>query len=201
MTASFGLSRSCGDGAASDDAAPAGRAASQQEQQQEQQQETMDCSRPWLAVVDGNLTLLQSSLQALNLPITAADDNGYTILQAAASYSHIPILHWLMEQQEQQQQQLDRSTMLNAVDNEGDSALHYASTKEAAEFLIQCGIDMNLRNAEGKTALESKQAEIEETMASRMEDGDDDEEEDEDEELVHLREVEAYLLSLNNRSQ
>ncbi|KAL7569128.1 hypothetical protein ACA910_016960 [Epithemia clementina (nom. ined.)] len=204
--ASFGLGRS-GEGS--------GAQSSQHAQPAQQEQppgEPMDSSTPWLAIADGNLSLLQTSLQVLNLPATAADENGYTLLQAAASYSHIPILQWLIEQvptttNSSVNHEDAKLTMLNAVDFEGDTALHYASTKAAAEFLIHCGIDVNIRNAEGRTALESKQAEIEDAMMEAEEEEDDDndnanvEEKEEDEELSGLREVAAYLSSLDTMSQ
>mmetsp|Transcript_18166 Transcript_18166/g.23429 ORF Transcript_18166/g.23429 Transcript_18166/m.23429 type:complete len:173 (-) Transcript_18166:217-735(-) len=155
----------------------------------QQAQGAIDSSTPWVAAADGNLALLQSSLQTLQLPITAADENSYTLLQAAASYSHLPILEWLMANC------TDMEAMMGAVDNEGDSALHYVSTKEAAQFLIHHGADPTIRNAEGKTALESKQEELEESMQDQ-EDGEED-----DEELMNLKGIHEYLMSLQSQPQ
>ena len=38
---------------------------------------TVDASTPWVAAADGNLSLLQTSLQTLCLPITVADNNPF----------------------------------------------------------------------------------------------------------------------------
>lgn len=145
----------------------------------------IDSSTPWVAAADGNLALLQQALQTLNLPLTAADQNGYTLLQAAASYSHLPILEWLVANCP------DKSALMADVDNDGDTALHYASTKEAAQFLLHHGADPNLRNSEGKTPLETKLAELMETMQEKQEDGEADDEEDE--ELINLKGVIRFL--------
>ena len=138
--------------------------------------------------------MLQSALQTLSLPVTTADENGYTLLMAAASYGQLPVLQWVWQQQQQQQQESDSTTsntFVNAVDQDGDSALHYATTVAAAEFLIQqAGIDVMIRNtSSGKTALESKQADLEEMMA------DEDEYDEDDEETKQLKQVIEYLSS------
>ena len=79
---------------------------------------------------------------------------------------------------------------VNAVDTEGDSALHYADKVEAATFLVQSGIDTALLNTAGKTALQSKQEDIDEMMA-------DEDTEDDDADLLNLRALIEYLTSLN----
>lgn len=139
----------------------------------------IDASTPWLAASDGNLPLLQSALTQLHVtPATAVDENGYTLLQAAASYGRIPIMEWLVKQQH---------VNVNAVDGEGDSALHYAATVPAAQFLIHVAkIQVHLRNQAGKTALESKREELAEMMQD--EDNDDD-----DDDFVNLKAVVDYL--------
>lgn len=90
-------------------------------------------------------------------------------------------MQWLVQTQ---------AVNVNAVDAEGDSALHYADKVEAATFLVQSGIDTALLNAEGKTALQSKQEEIDEMMQ-------DEDTEDEDVDLLNLRALVEYLTSLN----
>jgi hypothetical protein len=153
-------------------------------------QQSVDASTPWVAAADGNLPLLQHALQQLNLPVTATDENGYTLLQAAASYSQIPIVTWILEQAPNSPEQ--RNVLINAVDHDGDSALHYASTAHVAMFLLeQAGIDPGLVNASGCTALQAKTTELEELLQ-------DEDTEDDDVDVVHLKEMIAYLQSVSH---
>lgn len=146
---------------------------------------TVDSSTPWVAASEGNLTLLQASLSQLQLQPGAADENGYTLLQAAASYCHVPVMQWLLAQK----------VDVNAVDDEGDTALHYAASLEAAQFLITVAhIDPKLRNNFGKTALESKREELEEMMQD--EDCDDD-----DDDVLLLKQMVEYLEGFTTISQ
>ena len=151
---------------------------------------TIDASTPWLAAADGNLPLLQQSLQQLNLAIFAADEaQGYTLLMAAASYSQLRVIRWIVSQQQQQQ---SAQLLQNQVDKDGDSALHYASTVEAAKILVEeAGTDVQIRNAAGLTAYESKKQELDELLA------DEDTEED-DTDVVNLKGVVEYLGQLSS---
>ena len=164
--ASFGLGRT--------DAAAAARST-----------EPLDASTPWVAAADGNLPLLQATLQALQLPVTAQDENGYTLLQAAVSYNQAHIWQWLAAQPD---------FTVHAVDGEGDSALHYAGTVAAAQFLVQGGIDVTKRNADNQTALEKKQEELQEMRQ-------DEDFEETDEEYVQLLGMVDYLSNLTSMSQ
>jgi len=147
--------------------------------------EQIEASTPWLAAADGKLSLLQSSLAHLNLTVAAADENGYTLLHAAASYGQLPVMEWILSQIRQfpEEQQL---AAINAVDKDGDSALHYAGTLEAAKLLVDVGIHATLKNGQGKTALEAK---VEE-MTSMME---EDEEDSDSEDAENLRKQIQYL--------
>jgi hypothetical protein len=145
----------------------------------------IDSSTPWVAAADGNLPLLQRSLQVLNLDFHCSDENGYTLLMAAASYSQLPVLKWLL----QEAAQTASVDVVNAVDNDGDSALHHSSSAESSKLLIQHGINTSIRNAAGMTALESKQHELEELM-------EDEDMDDDDGDVESLRDVIAYLTSL-----
>jgi ankyrin repeat protein len=153
----------------------------------------IDASTPWTSAADGNLALLQASLTALQqTPGTLADEHGYTLLQAAASYSQMAVLTWLLE---------DAVVPVDAVDKEGDSALHYASTVEAAQRLVQAGISISLRNAQGHTALESKLAELQESLEDNEDDSDNEGmNDDEDEDVVQLKAVIEYLQSVSTSS-
>ena len=148
-------------------------------------QEPMDASTPWLAAADGNLTLLQAALQALQLPVTVQDENGYTLLQAAVSYNQAHIWTWLATQP---------NFTLHAVDHEGDSALHYAGTVEAARFLVEHGISTHVENSENQTALEKKRQELEEMQQ-------DEDFDETDDEYVQLVAMVDYLSNLTTMSQ
>ena len=136
-------------------------------------------STPWMAVSEGNLNLLQSSINSLQLTYNVADENGYTLLHAAASYNQLEIIKFLLGQ----------NSNINAIDNDGDTALHYSSKVDSAKLLIEIGkIDRNIKNKNGKTALESKQEELNEMMT-------DDDVEDDDEEIDDLKALISYLSS------
>lgn len=157
-------------------------------------QEMIEFSTPWIAAADGKLPLLQSSLIQLNLPINAADENGYTLLQAAASYGQMQVLQWLLSQAQAQSQARQSQSQLsfdvNAVDSEGDSALHYAGSQEALQMLVEVGrASTQLKNRVGKTALLSKQEELK-TFE------DDEDEESDCEDILTLQKQVAYLLTL-----
>jgi ankyrin repeat protein len=146
----------------------------------------IDASTPWVAAADGNLESLKASLEHLKMPVSVADANGYTLVQAAASYAQMNVLSWLLASHQ--------STNINAADNEGDTALHYAATDEAAKLLVEAGIDPLIRNRAGKTALESKRDELQESMAD--EDFDED-----DEDYIALQSLVSYLSSLQSVPQ
>lgn len=140
----------------------------------------IDSSTPWLAASEGNLPLLQTSLSKLNLPVTVADENGYTLLHAASAYAQVNLMEWLF---------FSQGVDVNAVDNDGDSALHHCHNVDAARTLIERGhANPQLRNAEGKTALQVKQDELQELMQ--------DEDEKDSEDASNLEELVAYLSSI-----
>jgi Ankyrin repeats (many copies) len=146
--------------------------------------ESIDASTPWTAASEGNLQLLQESLQALNMTPATPDENGYTLLQAAASYSQMNILDWLLAQQ----------VPINATDGEGDSALHFAGSAASAKRLVEAGINVQHRNQEGKTALETKLADLQDYM-------EDDDVDENDEEIVQLKAVIEYLTGVQGGIQ
>jgi hypothetical protein len=137
-----------------------------------------------MAASEGNLALLQSSVSSLNLPLTAADENGYTLLHAAASYNQLEVLRFLLNNVTDPQ-------FIHAGDNEGDTALHYAGNIDAAQLLVQVGkCNPSQANRQGKTALQTKQEELDEMMQD--EDADED-----DEDMEILKHLVAYLSSLS----
>ena len=134
-----------------------------------------------MAAAEGNLALLQSSLQTLNLPLSTADENGYTLVHAAASYGKIDILQHLLA---------SGQVNVHAADQDGDTSLHYAGTVDACRLLIEVGkANPQQVNAAGKTALQAKQEELNEMM-------EDEDVEDDDEDLEILKGVVAYLSAI-----
>eukprot|EP00934_Nitzschia_sp_Nitz4_P006441 Nitzschia sp. Nitz4//scaffold358_size24170//15184//15660//NITZ4_008430-RA/size24170-processed-gene-0.34-mRNA-1//-1//CDS//3329548999//6431//frame0 len=143
-------------------------------------QQPVEPTTPWMAASEGNLPLVQSSLAALNLTVNAADEAGYTLLHAAASYGKTNVLQFL----------LSSNVNVRQADNDGDTALHYADSVEAARWLVeQAKADPNQRNNSGKTALEAKKADLEEMMA-------DEDLEDDDDDFLALKAVVGYLSTL-----
>jgi uncharacterized protein len=125
---------------------------------------------PWVAASDGNLELVQSALAALNLPPSTPDENGYTLVHAAAAYNQQHILEWLMKQE---------GVNVNAQDNDGDTPLHHAENVHVAKFLIETmKANPRIVNSDDETAFQVKQNELQEQM--------DDEDEDEDDDLKEL---------------
>ena len=138
-------------------------------------------STPYIAAGDGNLKLLQTALQTLNLAPNAADDNGFTFAHAAAAYSRVNVLRWLFTQD---------GVDVNAQDADGDTPLHHCDEVEAAKCLIEEGnADITIKNSNGYTAREAKEEEL-------QEDQDDEEEEDsDDEDRIAMKELVEYLKS------
>ena len=62
-------------------------------------EESIDDSTPWVAASDGDLDLLKKSLRTLRLNAGATDHNGYTLIHAAASYSQLEIIKWIISQE------------------------------------------------------------------------------------------------------
>jgi ankyrin repeat protein len=137
---------------------------------------TMDPSTPWTAIADGNLSLLQQSLQQLQYPIYVADEiQGYTLLQAAASYNHLPILQYVWSELEPLNHPANTTTTTtitvprpeggfqNAIDHDGDTALHYAGSVQSIQFLIDtCHINVHIQNNNNLTALDEKRNQLKE---------------------------------------
>lgn len=143
-------------------------------------EQELDSSTPWMAASEGNLALLKRSLSTLNLGVTSADENGYTLLHAASAYAQVPIIEWLLAQ----------GVNVTATDNDGDSALHHTDDAMIAKLLIERGrVNPSLQNSEGKTALQVKQDDLQELMA--------DEDDEHSEEASKLRELIAYLSSIS----
>ncbi|KAJ3123041.1 hypothetical protein HK098_002261 [Nowakowskiella sp. JEL0407] len=97
----------------------------------------------WLAIADLDLPAVENFL-ANGVSPNAKDENGYTPIHAAASYSSIPILTLL----------LSHNGNINITDNDGDTPLHFVEDAETAKFLIENGADWKIQNSEGQLAIE-----------------------------------------------
>jgi len=148
----------------------------------------VDVATIFSAASEGNLALLQSSMSQLNFAVTTADENGYTLIHAASSYNQLAILKFILDN-------LDRSNInytafINASDNDGDTALHYAGSADVARVLVADGrMDTKIVNMQGKNALQAKKEELDEMMKDE-----DTEEDDEDVEVA--QKLIEYLSSL-----
>ena len=147
-----------------------------------QEQPKIEPSTPYVAAGDGDLALLQKSLQTLNVSPNAADSNGFTFVHAAAAYCRVGVMRWLFDQE---------GVDVNARDVVGDTPLHHCDESEAAKLLIEEGkANYAITNEEGETAREAKEDELKE------EEDEDDEDDSDDEDRQKLRELVAYLKSL-----
>ncbi|KAF2496407.1 hypothetical protein BU16DRAFT_459721 [Lophium mytilinum] len=95
-------------------------------------------------VPDRPSSVLNSLYSYPNLASTA-DAHGYSLLHAAASYSHMELLKALIQRY---------NVSPNLLDEDGETALFVAETVEVAQTLVQLGTRPELRNSDGKTAQE-----------------------------------------------
>ena len=147
----------------------------------------IDASTPFIAAADGDLSLLQTSIKQLGLSPNAVDSNGFTFLHASCGYCRIEVIHWLLGLNKESSNG-NIIINVNAPDGDGDTPLHHCDEVDCAKLLIELGgADHQLRNNEGKTALETKENDLEE--------GDDSDDED-DEDRGKLKQLVAYLKSL-----
>ena len=73
------------------------------------------------------------------------DSHGYSLIHAATSYEHLILLRALV-----QEYHVDP----NIRDEDGETALFNAETKEFAKELVDLGVQVDIRNHEGQTAAE-----------------------------------------------
>ena len=170
----------------------------------------VDISMAYSAVSEGNLPLLQWTMNKLQtqtpaFTYTTPDENGYTLLHAAASYNQVAIIEFLLAQTSGPDETIAFLTLGDADD--GDTALHYADTMAAAKCLVDAAcntaakvsargddpaavaaaITLTVRpNKHGHTAVDVKQKELKELQQ-------DEEIEDDAVELEILQELIEYL--------
>lgn len=161
--------------------------------------EVIDSSTPYVAAADGNLSLLQQSISQLpNQTLETPDENGYTILMAAAAYSQLHVLQWIIETVKATTSPSDChgriKQLVGATDSDGDAALHHTTTAASAKVLVeQFGADPDVTGS-GKTALQAKQEELAELL-------EDDDMDDDDVDVVQAKELIEYFSTVKNRAQ
>lgn len=98
----------------------------------------------WIAASDGDIRRVRQLLAEGKVTPNSADNNGYTPMHAAASYGHVELLNYLIEQKGD----------VNIRDSDGDTPLHVCETVEVARVLLEHNADLFARNDEGHTPLQ-----------------------------------------------
>ena len=97
--------------------------------------------------VKGNHIDMVKQLLEQGLDPNETDEAGHTVLQLAAKNSNLDMMKLLLE----------KAADIKAVDLDGDSVLHYAcgwnDPIDVAKFLLKKGLDVDLENKKGRTAL------------------------------------------------
>ncbi|KAK4688657.1 hypothetical protein P7C73_g1461, partial [Tremellales sp. Uapishka_1] len=101
----------------------------------------------WVAASDGDLARVQYLIEVEHLSPNVLDSNSYSPMHAAASYSHLELLAYLLSQ----------GGDINLPDADGDTPLYTVESVSTAEWLIQHGADASHQNDEGLTAGEALQ--------------------------------------------
>ncbi|KAJ2841876.1 hypothetical protein IWW36_006110 [Coemansia brasiliensis] len=116
----------------------------------------------WTAASEGNIERVKELIDSNRRLVNAKDANGYTPLHAAASWKHLQLLKYL----------LDNGGEVNIVDSDGDTPLHICEDKQCAELLLKHGADMEKKNKEGLspvyTTLENEATEVTELLCARL---------------------------------
>lgn len=106
----------------------------------------------WVAASDGQLDVVKNFIENDKLSPNAKDDNGYTPVHAAASYGHMDLLKYL----------IDQGGDINITDEDGDTALHTVEELDVAKSLVEdFKADYKIKNSEGQTPFEKIQEEDE----------------------------------------
>jgi hypothetical protein len=99
-----------------------------------------------LNLIDTRPQSILTSLEQHPQLASARDAHGYSLVHAAASYNQLSVLRELVQKY---------TVDVNILDEDGETALFATENTEVAKCLIEeLGADVNLRNAEGKTAEE-----------------------------------------------
>lgn len=99
----------------------------------------------WIAASDGNLNYVKSQIESGKHTANDKDPNGYTPLHAAASYGHLTLLQYLLD---------EAKGDINICDNDGDSILHTVEDLDTAKLLVEkYNANWRIKNEEGQTPL------------------------------------------------
>ncbi|QRW04077.1 ankyrin repeats [Ceratobasidium sp. AG-Ba] len=96
----------------------------------------------WIAAGDGDLQRVRELVEEQGISPNAPDDViGYTPMHAAASYGHLDILGYL----------IGKGGDVNITDEEGDTPLYTAETVTVAQFLVEHGAEVDIKNSEDQS--------------------------------------------------
>lgn len=101
-------------------------------------------SNPFLLAADNHPSLIPILTENPEIA-KSQDEHGYSLVHAAASYSHLDLLRVLVNQ---------LNVDVNIKDEDNETALFVAETVEAAEALVELGVDVQHKGLEGLTAAE-----------------------------------------------
>ncbi|CED84727.1 FOG: Ankyrin repeat [Phaffia rhodozyma] len=104
----------------------------------------------WIAAGDGDLERVKDLIENQNLSPNVPDENTYTPLHAAASYSQLDVLTYL----------LSKGGNINLTDEDGETPLFTVESVDTARFLIENGADVAWKNKEGLNAAENLEEEF-----------------------------------------
>ena len=100
----------------------------------------------WISASDGNLEAVKTYLKNDPKLVNQRDENGYSALLAAVSYSHLELIKELVE---------TFGADKKITDGDGDGCFHLAEDVETCELLVSLDFVLDQRNDEGKLAIES----------------------------------------------
>lgn len=101
---------------------------------------------PYILAAD-NPSAVLSLLQSNPSIASNQDEHGYSLLHAAASYSHIDLLRALVK---------EFNVNVNLLDEDGETCLFVTESVDIAKCLVEeLGVDYNIKNEEGLTAQET----------------------------------------------
>lgn len=100
-------------------------------------------SNIWIAAADNQRQIVEHYILSNEFTPNSKDPNGYTPIHAAASYGHVNLLQYL----------IDNGGDINIQDNEGDTPLHHVEDVKTAKYLIEkLHADYKIKNNDGLTA-------------------------------------------------
>lgn len=156
-------------------------------------------SNIWIAASEGSIPHVAYFLHAdRSLTPTSPDSNTYTPLHAAASYSHINLLRYLLKHNTIKPGDVD------VQDDDGDTPLFLVEDVETAKVLVEeFGADAHRKNKEGLSVSEALEengwSEVaqyirgitgeKEPVLDEIDEGDEEDDDDDDAEGVEADEV------------